>query len=395
MPAAIWALAIGTFGIGTAEFVIFGLLQEVATEFNVSIPVAGYAATGYALGVFFGAPLLVILGLRLPQKAMLMGLLGFFIVGNLLTVLASNFALLLAGRVVSALGHGAFFGIGAVVAASTVAENRRTTAIALMFSGLTVANLVGIPAGTWLGQVMSWRTTFAVIALIGIVALFAVAAWVPKRKASGIPSLRKELAPFGHLQVWLVMGITVFGPAAFFTVITYIAPMMTQVSGYTTKGVTLILFLFGLGLFVGNLLGGRLADRMALMPLLYITLAAQALVLFVFFLVAESSLAAAICIFLMAAFGFASVSPIQRLVMDKAVAAGASPNLISSFNIGLFNLGNAIGAWLGGFVIAQGFGYASPNWAGGLLSVIALVLALILGWLAVTQSNKNTALGNA
>jgi len=387
MPTAIWALAIAAFGIGTTEFVISGLLPDIAAEFAISIPTAGYTATSYALGVFIGAPLLVVLGLRLPQKAMLMGLLGFFIAGNLLTALAPGFAWVLAGRVLTSLTHGAFFGIGSILAADMVAPNCRTTAIALMFSGLTLANLLGVPGGTWLGQALSWRATFFAITVVGVLALSAVALWVPKRKSHEVPNLRRELAAFADTQVLLAMGITIFGPAAFFTAITYIAPMMTERAGYSDNGVSGILFLFGLGLFIGNLLGGKLADR-ALMPLLYITLAGQALVLFVFFFVVESRLASALCVLLMAGFGFATVAPIQRLVLDKACAAGASSNLIASFNIGLFNLGNAIGAWLGGWVIAQGFGYAAPNWAGGILSALALGLALLSGWASAAHATR-------
>ncbi|KXU37003.1 MFS transporter [Cephaloticoccus primus] len=387
VPAAIWALAVAAFGIGTTEFVISGLLPGIAAEFGVSISMAGYAATSYALGVFFGAPILVILGMRLPQKAMLLGLLVFFVVGNVLTALAPSFGWVLAGRVVTSLTHGAFFGIGSILAADLVAPDRRTTAIALMFSGLTVANLAGVPAGTWLGQAVSWRATFLAITVIGVVALLAVLAWVPKTKSRGVPSLRRELAAFGNAHVLLAMGITIFGPAAFFTAITYISPMMTRLAGYSEAGVSGILFLFGLGLFIGNLLGGRLADR-ALMPLLYATLAGQALVMFVLFVAVESRAASALCVLLMAAFGFASVAPIQRLVLDKARAAGASSNLIASFNIGLFNLGNAIGAWLGGWVIARGFGYASPSWAGASLSVVALLLALASGWLAAARVGR-------
>ncbi|MDQ2151347.1 MFS transporter [Alcaligenaceae bacterium C4P045] len=389
MPAAIWALAIATFGIGTTEFVIAGLLPGVAAEFGISISTAGYMATSYALGVFVGAPLLIMLGARVPQKIMLVSLMGFFIAGNLLTALAPSFAWALTGRVLTSLTHGAFIGIGSILAADLVAPNRRTSAIAFMFSGLTVANLIGIPAATWLGQVVSWRATFFAITAIGIVAMFAVTVLVPKGRAHQAPSIRRELAAFLDVHVLLAMGITVLGPAAFFTSITYIAPMMTEVTGYTENGVTGILFLFGLGLFIGNILGGKLADR-ALMPLLYVTLAAQAVVLFAFFFVVESRVASAVSVLLMAGFGFASVSPIQRLVMDKAGAAGA-PNLAASFNIGLFNLGNAIGAWLGGWVIAQGFGYASPNVVGGLLSVAALALVVASGWLTATHGTHRKA----
>nr|SAY46174.1 Inner membrane transport protein YdhP [Serratia marcescens] len=387
MPAALWALAIAMFGIGTTEFVIAGLLPDVANEFGITISMAGNMATSYALGVFVGAPLLTILGAKVPRKTMLTGLLVLFIAGSIITATAPVYWLAITGRVITSLMQGAFVGIGAVLAADLVAPNRRASAIAFMFTGMTLANLIGVPAGTWLAQAMSWRATFWAIALIGIVAMASVIMLVPRVKNHEAPNIRKEMAAFLNGHVLLAMGITILGPAAFFTSITYIAPMMTNVAGYAESSIQWLLFLFGLGLFVGNILGGRLADR-ALMPLLYTTLGGQAVILFVFYFLAESQVASVICIFFMAAFGFATVSPIQKLVMDKAKTAGA-PNLASAVNIGMFNLGNAIGALAGGTVIAHGFGYASPNWAGGLLSTGALVLALLPGWVAVRQKGVN------
>ena len=377
MPAALWALAIAAFGIGTTEFVISGLLPGIAAEFGISIPMAGGMATTYALGVFFGAPVIIILGAKVRQKTLLTLLLVLFIVGNALTAVAPAYWIALVGRVITSLTHGAFFGIGAVMAADLVSANRRTSAIAFMFTGATLATLVGTPVGTWLGETYSWRVTFWAITVIGVVAIIGVHTLVPRMEQHEPPNLRRELTAFTDVRVLLAMGITVLGPAAFFTSITYIAPMMTEVAAYPDGAVAWLLILFGLGLFIGNIAGGRLADK-ALMPLLYVTLAAQALVLLAFYVLAESQLASAICIFFMAAFGFASVAPIQKLVMDNAKAVGG-PNLASAVNIGLFNLGNAIGAWAGGFVIGQGFGYAAPNWAGALLSVGALVLAVLSG----------------
>ncbi|GGH53271.1 MFS transporter [Frigidibacter albus] len=380
MPVALWALAIAAFGIGTTEFVIAGLLPGIAAEFGISIPMAGNMATSYALGVFFGAPITIILGARIPRKAMLAWLLVLFIIGSVVTATAPTYAIALVGRVITSLTHGAFFGIGSIMAADLVAPHRRTSAIAFMFTGLTLATLIGAPAGTWLAQEVSWRATFAAITAIGVIAIVGVLCLVPRARPQDPPRLRKELAAFADVHVLLAMGITILGPAAFFTSITYIAPMMTEVAGYGEGAVTWLLSLFGLGLFVGNILGGRLADR-ALMPLLYVSLAAQAVVLLAFSLLASNQVASAICIFLMAMFGFATVAPIQKLVTDNARAAGA-PNLASAVNIGLFNLGNAIGAWAGGAVIAGGFGYAAPNWAGAILSAGALVLAMVSGWLS-------------
>lgn len=391
MPAALWALAIAAFGIGTTEFVIAGLLTSIAAEFGISIPMAGNMATSYALGVFIGAPITIILGARLPQKTMLAWLLVLFIVGSVVTAIAPTYTIALVGRVITSLTHGAFFGIGSIMAADLVAPGRRTSAIAFMFTGLTLATLVGAPAGAWLAQAVSWRATFAVIAAIGVIAIAGIVLLVPGAERREPRRLRKELAAFTDIRVLLAMGITILGPAAFFTSITYIAPMMTRVAGYSEGAVTWLLAVFGLGLFVGNIAGGKLADR-ALMPLLYVTLAAQAVILFAFYFVAGSQIASVICIFLMSAFGFATVAPIQKLVTDNARAAGA-PNLASAVNIGLFNLGNAIGAWAGGAVIGLGFGFAAPNWAGAILSIGALALALMSGWLGRSDDGARLSAG--
>jgi DHA1 family inner membrane transport protein len=377
MPLALWALALSTFGIGTTEFVIAGLLPQVAADFNISITQAGNLATVYALGVFVGAPLLIILGTRIPRKGMLMLLMSLFIIGNFVTATASDFNIALLGRLVTSLTHGAFFGIGAILAADLVAPNKRVQAISFMFSGLTVANLLGVPVGTWLSQVMSWRDTFYAITAVGVLGFVGVMMLVPKIPNHERPQIRKEFAAFANTRVLLAMGITVFGPAAFFTSITYIAPMMVEIARFNPASVAWLMVVFGLGLFLGNILGGRYADR-ALMPLLYLTLGGQAIVLLIFSMTAHSQIMSVACILLMAGFGFATVSPIQKLVMDKARVAGA-PTLASAVNIGLFNLGNAIGAWIGGLVIAAGLGLAAPNWAGALLSMIALLLALASG----------------
>jgi len=379
MPLALWALVIGAFGIGTTEFVIAGLLPAIAADFDISIPVAANLATSYALGVFVGAPILIILGRRTSQKNMLAFLTLLFVIGNLVTALAPTFEIAIAGRLITSLTHGAFFGIGSILAATMVPKEKRVRAIAFMFSGLTVATLVGVPAGTWLGQQISWQATFYAITVIGLATLAGILTLLPPSPRPKAQPIGHELAAFGNARVLLAMGITILGPAAFFTSITYIAPMMTEIAGFPEAAVTWLLMVFGFGLFVGNWLGGRYADR-ALMPMLYFTLLAQAIVLFAFHFMATSQVASVICIFLMAAFGFATVSPIQKLVMDKARAAGA-PTMAAAVNIGLFNLGNALGAWLGGLVIAFGLGFTSPNWAGGLLSMAALALAMISGLL--------------
>ncbi|NGO81721.1 MFS transporter [Streptomyces sp. YC504] len=373
MPLALLALAIGAFGIGTTEFVIMGLLPEVAADFDVSIPLAGYLVTGYALGVVLGAPLMTALGTKISRKRMLMLLMGLFIVGNVLSALAPAFGIMLAGRVVASLAHGAFFGIGSVVAAELVAPEKKAGAIAMMFTGLTVANVVGVPLGTLVGQSLGWRVTFGIVAVLGVVGLLGVARLVPDLpKPEGV-RLRHEVAAFRNVQVLLAMAMTVLGFGGVFAAITYITPMMTDVAGYADSSVTWLLVLFGLGMVGGNLVGGKFADR-ALMPMLYVSLGALAVVLALFTLTAHNKIAAAVTIALVGALGFATVPPLQKRVLDQAAGA---PTLASAVNIGAFNLGNALAAWLGGVVISAGLGYTAPNWVGALLAASALVLALV------------------
>lgn len=386
MPPALLALAIGAFGIGTTEFVIMGLLPEIAGDYGVSIPTAGLLVTGYAIGVVIGAPLMTVLGTRISRKTMLILLMGLFVVGNLLSALAPTFGLMLTGRVVASLAHGAFFGIGSVVAADLVAPGKKAGAIATMFTGLTVANIVGVPLGTFIGQAVGWRTTFAIVAGLGVVGLLGIAGLVPAMPRTEGARLRGELTAFRNPQVLLAMAMTVLGFGGVFAAITYIAPMMTHVAGYPDTAVTWLLVLFGLGMFLGNLLGGRYADR-ALMPMLYATLGGLAIVLALFTVTAHNKILAAISILLVGALGFATVPPLQKRVLDQAHGA---PTLASAVNIGAFNLGNALAAWLGGLVIAAGFGYTSPNWVGAVLAAAALGLAF---WSAVLE--RRTPAGEA
>ncbi|MFH8727360.1 MFS transporter [Streptomyces termitum] len=372
MPLALLALAVGAFGIGTTEFVIMGLLPEIAGDYGVSIPTAGLLVTGYALGVVVGAPLLTVLGGKASRKRMLMLLMGLFVAGNLLSAVAPNFGIMLTGRVVASLAHGSFFGIGSVVAAGLVAPDKKAGAIATMFTGLTVANIVGVPLGTFIGQAVGWRTTFAIVAALGVAGLLGIAKLVPAMPRPEGARLRSELGAFRNPQVLLAMAMTVLGFGGVFAAVTYIAPMMTEVAGYSAGAVTWLLVLFGAGMFLGNLLGGRYADR-ALMPLLYTTLGGLSLVLALFTVTAHHKVLAAVSIVLVGALGFATVPPLQKRVLDQAHGA---PTLASAVNIGAFNLGNALAAWLGGLVIAAGLGYTAPNWVGALLAAAALGLAL-------------------
>ncbi|MGI5507623.1 MFS transporter [Streptomyces sp. CA-106131] len=388
MPLALLALAIGTFGLGTTEFVPMGLLPQVAADFHVTIPTAGLLVTGYALGVAFGAPLMTALGTKLPRKRMLMLMMGLFILGNLLSALAPSFGLMMVGRIVTSLAPGAFFGIGAVLAAELVAPEKKASAIAIFFTGLTVANVVGVPLGTYIGQAAGWRTTFVLVAGLGVIGLLSIAKLVPELPRPEGVHLRHELAAVRKPQVLLALAMTVLGFGGVFAAITYIAPMMTHVAGFSDSAVTWLLVLFGIGMVIGNLLGGRFADR-ALMPMLYTTLGGLAVVLGVFTLTAHSEVLAAITVLLVGAFGFATVPPLNVRVIDKAHGA---PTLAAAVNAGAFNLGNALAAWLGGLVIAAGFGYTSPNWVGALMTASSLGLAL---WSAALEHREKRTAVNA
>jgi DHA1 family inner membrane transport protein len=373
IPFALYALTAGAFGIGTTEFVIMGLLLQVAADLQVTLATAGLLISGYALGVFVGAPLLTATTSRLPRKTVLVLLMAIFTLGNIACALAPNYPLLMLARVITALAHGTFFGVGAVVATGLVAEDRKASAISMMFTGLTVATLLGVPAGAWLGLQLGWRATFWAVAAIGIAALLVIAALVPAEKNTEAPiALRDELRAVARPQVLLGLLMTVFGFAGVFAVFTYIQPLLTRMAGFSEAAVSPILLVFGVGLVAGNFLGGRLADR-RLAPALLGTLAALTLVLgFMSFVVANQ---ATIVLFtgLLGLAAFATVAPLQLRVLQKAEGAGQS--MASSLNIAAFNLGNALGAWLGGTAIAQGLSLASLPLVAAALSAIGLAVA--------------------
>lgn len=390
MPAGLIALALGGFGIGLTEFVIAGLLPEVAADFHVDEAAAGWLISGYALAVAVGAIALTAAATRVPRKAALLGLMVLFILGNLVSALAPGYGLMLGGRVIAALCHGAFFGIGSVVAAGLVAPEKRASAIAIMFTGLTAANVLGVPLGTLLGQAAGWRATFWAITGIGVVALIGVAVLVPKAAADAeAPSLRRELGAFRSGQVWLSLAATVLGFGGMFGAFTYIAYTLTGVSGFPSGAVPWLLILFGLGLFAGNWVGGRLADR-SIDRTLLVLLGVLAAVLAAFALVAGLPVPAVIALVLMGAAGFATVPALQLRVLTYADHA---PTLASGANIAAFNVGNALGAWLGGLTIAAGLGYTSPLWVGAAMTVAALVVVALAA--AAASSRKARAGANA
>ncbi|MEU5024937.1 MFS transporter [Streptomyces milbemycinicus] len=375
MPLALLALAVSAFGIGTTEFVMMGLLPNVADDLGTSVPTAGYLVSAYAIGVVVGAPLLTALGSRIPRKRMLILLMALFTVGNLASALAPSFGLLMAGRVLAGLPHGAFFGVGAVVAARLVAEERRARAVATMFLGLTVANIVGVPVATLLGQRLGWRATFLVVAAIGVVAMAALARLIPQISMDQQAGLRHELGALRDRQVVLGLLTAVFGFAGVFAVYSYLASMMTEVTGLAEASVTVVLALFGIGMTLGALIAGPLTDR-ALRPTLYGSLAALAVVLVLFEFTVHVKWAAMATVVVLGAVGFMTTTPLQMLVMNKARHA---PTLASASNHSAFNLANAGGAWLGGVAIAAGWGWTSPTLVGAALAVVGLAIAVTAG----------------
>ncbi|WP_028202064.1 MFS transporter [Paraburkholderia nodosa] len=373
MPLPLLALAVAAFGIGTTEFVIMGLLPDVARDLSVSIPAAGMLVSAYALGVTIGAPIVAIAIANVPRKQALMRLIGIFIVGNLLCALAPNYSILMAARIVTAFCHGAFFGIGSVVAAGLVAPNRRAQAIALMFTGLTLANVLGVPLGTALGQIAGWRTTFWAVTAIGILAAAALQVCLPAKIEMQKASLVHEFGVLKNPQVLMVLGMSVLASASLFAVFTYITPILEDVTGFSPHEVTFVLLLFGLGLTVGSTLGGKLADW-KLMRSLLTFLAMIAVVLAVFSLTMHDPIAAMATIFVWGILAFAIVPPLQILIVNRASDA---PNLASTLNQGAFNLGNAGGAWIGGVAISAGAPLTALPWVGVVTAFAALGLTLV------------------
>ncbi|MGW7613403.1 MFS transporter [Streptomyces sp. NPDC054766] len=372
MPLALLALAVGAFGIGTTEFAMMGLLPDVADDLHISIPAAGHLVSAYALGVVIGAPLLAAATARMSRRKVLIALMGLFVAGNALSALAPDQNWLLAARFLSGLPHGAFFGVGAVVATGLVAPERKARSVSLMFLGLTVANIAGVPAATLVGQHLGWRATFLGVSVIGVAAIASLVLLIPHTPGhTPAGGLRGELAALRPLPVWLALGTTVAGFGALFSAYSYITPMLTEAAGYTEASVTLLLALFGVGATVGNLLGGRLADH-AMRRTLFGGLASLVAVLAAFPVLMRTEWSAALAVVLLGTAAFVTGSPLQLMVMEKAAAA---PSLASSANQAAFNLANAGGAWIGGLALAAGFGATAPAVAGAALAVLGLAVA--------------------
>lgn len=386
LPIAILALAIAAFAIGSTEFTIIGLLPEVSEDLGVSIPTAGLLVSGYAIGVVVGAPLMTAAGTKVRRHRMLLGLMAIFTVGNVLSAIAPSYGLLLVSRVLSALPHGAFFGIGAVVAAELVRPEQRHKAVASMFTGLALSNVVGVPLGTLLGQELGWRVSFWVIAVLGLVSLVAIFRLIPPMSAG--QSLRHEAAAFRRPRVWLALAVVVFGFGGLFTIVGYIKPLMTDEAGLSENAVLPVLAVLGLGMVVGTRLVDRVTkgrDMSRVIPGLLVLLV---IVLLLFVPGAHWAPAAILLVFLLGAVAFTAATPMQAMTMDVAHEA---PTLTSAAAQGAFNLGNALGPALGGVAINAGFGYAALGWVGALIGSVGIVLALVFARLVARDAAHGAA----
>ncbi|MGK8887931.1 MFS transporter [Burkholderia gladioli] len=366
------ALAVGAFGIGTTEFSPMGLLPVIAEGVHVTIPSAGMLISAYAIGVMVGVPVMTLLLARASRRTALMLLMGIFTIGNLLSAVAPDYTTLLLARLVTSLNHGAFFGIGSVVAASVVPRERQASAVATMFMGLTIANVGGVPAATWLGQMIGWRMSFVATAGLGLLAIAGLFAALPRGESGRMPDLRAELAVLTRPVVLGALATTVLGAGAMFTLYTYVAPTLAQLTHATPGFVTAMLVLIGVGFSIGNVAGGRLADR-SLDGSLIAFLLLLIVVMLAFPMLAATHVGAALALLVWGIATFAVVPPLQMRVMR---AASEAPGLASSVNVGAFNLGNALGAAAGGAAISSGLGYSAVPMVGAGIAVLGLLLVL-------------------
>ncbi|WP_323704484.1 MFS transporter [Mammaliicoccus sp. Dog046] len=348
-PLAIWILSLGAFAIGMTEFVIMGLLPNIARDLNVSVSDAGQLITGYALSVAIGGPIIVLATYKLPRKNLLILLMAIFIIGNGIGGIAPSYGLLMLSRVVAALAHGSFFGIGSILAASMVPQHRKASAMALMFMGLTMSNIIGVPFGTFIGQIFGWKMTFIIISVLGLLTLFGIIKVVPNQQENQSISIKSELVVLKDIKLWLTLGITLFGFSSVFAYFTYISQILTEVSHIDEKWISFVLILFGVGVTFGNIMGGKLADW-NLNKSLNIIFIVFPIYIFMMYFIQNYSLLMVFGIFIFGLFAF-SMSP--SLQYKSMVISQDAPMLASTMNQSAFNVGNALGAFIGGMVVSQ------------------------------------------
>lgn len=381
-------LTIGGFSIGMTEFMMMGVLPDVASSLQVSIPTAGHLISIYALGVVIGAPLLVGLAGRFAPKKVLITLMLMFAVFNALFALAPSYELLMIARFFAGLPHGAFFGMGAVVASKLAEPGREARAVSVMFAGLTIANIIGVPLGTYIGHNLSWRISFFIIAAVALIAAGSIKKWMPDVKASSGNSFRESLKVFGKPELWLIIGISAIGTGGLFAWISYIAPLMTEVAGFNSNMITVIMIIAGLGMAAGNFIGGRLADRFSPLKTTGVLLLAMIASLLVVSFTAYYQPVAIIMTFITGAIAFAVIAPMQMLMIQ---AAKGSEMLASAALQASANMGNAAGAYLGGLPIAAGFSYTSPEYVGAGLAFTGFLFCMAIAAMKKKEHAVQTA----
>lgn len=389
MPLALFALTVAAYAIGTTEFVIVGLLPTVATDLNITLPLAGLIVSVYALGVTFGAPILTALTGRLGRKPLLVGLMALFIAGNVLAALAPSYGMLLVGRVLSAFAHGVFFSVGATIAADLVAPDRRASAIAMMFMGLTVAIVTGVPLGTFIGQTFGWRATFWAVAGLGLIAFAAIALLLPSNLNREKPAgLMEQVRVLGSGRLLIVFAMTALGYGGTFVTFTFLSPLLQDITGLSANTVSLVLVLYGAAIAFGNIVGGKVANREPVKALA-VLFALQAAVLMLLTFTAPSPVLVLITLAALGFLSFATVPGLQLYVVEMAKRhRPAGVDVASALNIAAFNLGIAAGAWIGGLVVASPLGLGSTPWVGAILVAGALGLTLASG--ALDRRERST-----
>lgn len=372
---SLFSLALGGLGIGITEFVMMGILPDVAKDLSITIPQAGHLISAYALGVVIGAPLLIMIGGNIPPKRLLIGLMILFTIFNGFSAFAPNYSTLFIARLLAGLPHGAFFGVGSVVASRIVEKGKEAQAISIMFGGLTVANIIGVPIGTYIGHHYSWRYTFVIIVLVGILTILSLRSWLPAFPAEKDRNLKKELGFFKRKEAWLIILLISIGTGGLFAWYSYIAPLMTEVAGFSASSLTYILILAGVGMLIGNIIGGKLADRISPVKAAFVLLMCMAGTLVLVFFVSSSPILALVMTFVTGIVAFSLGAPIQMLMINTAKG---SEMLAASVSQASFNVGNALGAFLGGLPLVAGFSYSSPQLVGAGMAGIGAVFAYVL-----------------